>query len=383
MELAGNWNYPTSIRFGAGRIAELGVCCRELGMQRPLLVTDEGLAEHAIVAEAKRHTEAERLSCAIYGDVAGNPTGAQVENGVLAFRAGDHDGVIAFGGGSALDAGKAIAFLAAQSRPLWDFEDVGDNWQRARTERLPPVVAVPTTSGTGSEVGRASVITDPQEVAKKIIFHPRMLPEIALSDPALTRSLPPAITASTGMDALSHSMEAFFAPAYHPLARGVAIEGMRLVKRWLPRAVAAGEDLEARSHMMAASQAGATAFQKGLGGMHALAHSLGALYDAHHGTLNAILMPFVLQQNRDAIEVDAADLARCLELEPSFDALLAWVLALRREVGIPETLDGIGIDARDAARVGEMAAVDPAASGNPTPLSPNEYAALFELAVRG
>jgi alcohol dehydrogenase class IV len=383
MELAGNWNYPTSIRFGAGRIDELGECCRELGMTRPLLVTDEGLADHAIVLDARARCERGGVPCAVYADVAGNPTGAQVERGVREFRAGAHDGVIAFGGGSALDAGKAIAFLSVQTRPLWDFEDVGDNWLRARTEGLPSVVAVPTTSGTGSEVGRASVITDPEQVAKKIVFHPRMLPEIALSDPALTLSLPRHITAATGMDALSHSMEAFFAPAYHPLARGVAIEGMRLVKTWLPRAVADGSDLEARAHMLAASQAGATAFQKGLGGMHALAHSLGALYDAHHGTLNAVLMPYVLEANRAVIETEAADLARCLDLEPSFDALLAWVLALRREIGIPETLAGIGLEASESDRVGAMAAVDPAASGNPTALSAAQYAALFERAVRG
>jgi alcohol dehydrogenase class IV len=383
MELAGNWNYPTSIRFGAGRIAELGACCRELGMSRPLLVTDAGLARLAIVDDARQRCESDGIPCVMYANVAGNPTGAQVAQGVAAFRAGEHDGVIAFGGGSALDAGKAIAFMSAQTRPLWDFEDVGDNWLRASTEGLPPVVAVPTTSGTGSEVGRASVITDPEQVAKKIVFHPRMLPEIALSDPALTVSLPQRITAATGMDALSHSMEAFFAPAYHPLARGVAIEGMRLVKAWLPRAVREGGDLEARAHMLAASQAGATAFQKGLGGMHALAHSLGALYDAHHGTLNAVLMPFVLEENRAAIEADAADLARCLDLEPSFDALLAWVLALRDEIGIPETLAGIGLDASEPERVGAMAAVDPAAAGNPTPLDAAQYARLFERAVRG
>lgn len=383
MQLTGNWNYPTSIRFGAGRIAELAACCRELGMARPLLVTDRGLAELPIITNARTRCEADGLACGLYADVGGNPTSMQVEQGVVAFRAGSHDGVIAFGGGSALDAGKAIAFMAAQTRPLWDFEDVGDNWTRAALDGLPPVIAVPTTSGTGSEVGRASVITDPEQVAKKILFHPRMLPEIALSDPELTLSLPAKLTAATGMDALSHSMEAFFAPTYHPLARGVACEGMRLVKAWLPRAVADGSNVEARAHMMAASQAGATAFQKGLGGMHALAHSLGALYDAHHGMLNAVLMPYVLEENRDAIEHDAADLARYLELDASFDALLTWVRALRRETGIPETLAEIGLDASEPDRVGAMAAVDPAAAGNPVPLSAARYAALFERAVRG
>ena len=295
------------------------------------------------------------MDCAVYSQVCGNPTGENVEGGVLAFKAGNHDGVIAFGGGSALDAGKAIAFMANQTRPLWDFEDVGDNWLRAITDGLCPVIAVPTTSGTGSEVGRASVITDTASHVKKIIFHPRFLPRIALSDPGLTVGLPGPITAAVGMDALSHSMEAFFSPFYHPMARGVAVEGCRLVKEWLPTAVRDGANIEARSHMMVASQAGATAFQKGLGGMHALAHSLGAVYNAHHGLLNAVLMPYVLKANAAAIAQDAAYLANCLGLDASLDGLIGWVLALREEVGIPHTLAGMGLNAEEKDRIGAMA----------------------------
>ncbi len=383
MSLRGNWNYPTSIRFGAGRIVELPAICRELGMKRPLLITDEGLGNHAITQRAASLCEADGIPCPMFSAVSPNPTGTQVDAGTAAFRVGGHDGVIAFGGGSGLDAAKAVAFMAAQSRSIWDFEDIGDNWTRANLDGLPPVVAIPTTSGTGSEVGRASIITDETAHKKKIIFHPRMLPNIALADPELTVGLPAGLTASTGMDALSHCMEAFFSPYYHPLARGVATEGMRLVKEWLPTAVKDGANIEARSHMMVASHAGATAFQKGLGGMHAIAHSLGALYNAPHGLLNAVLMPYVLEANRPAIEADAAYIARCLGLEPSLDGLIAWVLALRSEIGIVHTLGEMGIDADDKDRVGEMAVEDPSAGGNPIPFTAQQYAELFERAVKG
>lgn len=383
MSLRGNWNYPTSIRFGAGRIVELPAVCRELGMKRPLLITDEGLGSHEITKRAAALCEAEGIPCPVFSAVSPNPTGLQVEAGTAAFRVGGHDGVIAFGGGSGLDAAKAVAFMAAQSRSIWDFEDIGDNWTRANLDGLPPVVAVPTTSGTGSEVGRASIITDEAEHKKKIIFHPRMLPNVALADPELTVGLPAGLTASTGMDALSHCMEAFFSPFYHPMARGVATEGMRLVKEWLALAVKDGGNIEARSHMMVASHAGATAFQKGLGGMHAIAHSLGALYNAPHGLLNAVLMPYVLEANRTAIEADAAYIARCLGLEPGLDGLIAWVLELRREIGIVNTLAEMGINADEKTHVGEMAVEDPSAGGNPIPFTAQQYAALFERAVKG
>ncbi len=383
MTLRANWNYPTAVRFGAGRLSELPDICRELGMTRPLLVTDAQLGEHPITQKALDACATKGLPCAVFSAVSPNPTGAQVDAGVAAFRAGKHDGVIAFGGGSGLDAAKAVAFMANQERPLWDFEDIGDNWKRAKLEGLPPVVAVPTTSGTGSEVGRASVITDEVEKKKKIIFHPRMLPNVALSDPELTVGLPAPLTAATGMDALSHSMEAFFSPFYHPFARGIATEGMRLCKEWLPVAVRDGANIEARAHMMAASQAGAAAFQKGLGGMHALAHSLGALYGAHHGLLNAILMPYVLTANRSAIETDATYLAGCLSLENGLDGVLEWVLALRKEVGIPHTLADIKIDTADCALIGTMAYNDPSAGGNPIQFTESQYATLFECAVKG
>ncbi|MDX1422028.1 MAG: iron-containing alcohol dehydrogenase [Kiloniellales bacterium] len=384
MSLQGNWNYPTALRFGAGRIAELPAACRELAIARPLIVTDPGLADLPMIADAVASCRAEGLEAGLFSDIKGNPTGANVSAGVAAFRDGAHDGVIAFGGGSGLDAGKAIAFMSGQNRPIWEFEDVGDNWTRADPAGIAPIVAVPTTAGTGSEVGRASVITDDEHHVKKIIFHPRILPQIVIADPALTLGLPAGLTAATGMDALSHNLEAFCAPGYHPMARGIAVEGMRLIHAWLARAVEDGGDLEARGHMLVASAMGATAFQRGLGAMHALSHPLGALYDAHHGTLNAVVMPYVLLANRAAIEEEITYAAGCLGLERAgFPAFLDWVLGLRARIGIAENLAELGIDDRQAELVGRMAIEDPSAGSNPVAFSAEQYAALFRRAVAG
>jgi alcohol dehydrogenase class IV len=320
----------------------------------------------------------------LFSGIKGNPTGANVCEGLAAWRAGEHDGVIAFGGGSALDAGKAVALMSGQTRDLWDFEDVGDNWTRADPAGIAPVVAVPTTAGTGSEAGRASVIVDEEQHVKKVIFHPRMLPSRVILDPVLTLGLPPKLTAATGMDALSHNLEALCAQGWHPMADGIAVEGIRLVREYLPRAVADGSDLEARQQMITASTMGATAFQKGLGAMHALSHPLGALYDAHHGLLNAILMPYVLQANRRAIRERITRASRYLGLpEPGFTAFLDWVLELRREIGIPDSLADIGIGDERIDEIGRMAVADPSAAGNPIAFSDEEYGTLFACAVRG
>jgi alcohol dehydrogenase class IV len=380
-ELRGNWNYPTAIRFGAGRIVELADACAEVGIGRPLLVTDRGLAANAMIAEAAARLRSAGLPLEIFADVAGDPTGEDVARGIEALKDHKADGVIAFGGGSALDAGKAIAFAARQARPLWDFEDIGDNFKRADSTKILPVIAVPTTAGTGSEVGRASVIKDVDAGLKRIIFHPAMMPRLVLADPALTIGLPPAITAAVGMDALSHNLEAYFAPAYHPFARGLAVEGARMVRDWLPTAVAEPANIAARSHMLAAAEAGAAAFQRGLGAMHALAHPLGAIYGVHHGLLNAVLMPYVLIANRPAIEADAAELARLLAVGESFDDLLACVLALRARIGIPETLGAVGVPADGAARIAAMAVEDPSAATNPIRFTAEDYAAILATAI--
>ena len=384
MELKGNWNYPTAIRFGAGRIGELPEACRELGMERPLLVTDPGLARLPMIEKALEACRVRGLGCDLFADVRGNPVEANVSAGVDAFRAGRHDGVIAFGGGSALDVGKAVGLMVGQSRPLWDFEDREDWYTRVNVDGMAPVVAVPTTSGTGSEVGRASVITDEGDHTKKIIFHPRMLPALVIADPELTLGLPPDITAAVGMDALSHNLEAFCSPYYHPLAQGIALEGMRLIKDWLPVAYSKGGDVAARAHMMAASTMGAAAFQKGLGAMHAMSHPCGAVLNTHHGLTNAVVMPFVLVFNRPAIDDKMTALARYLGLpDPSFRAVLDWILALRKDLGIPADLSALGVQQDQIQQLAEMAAVDPSAGSNPVPLTVDNLTALFEKAVQG
>ena len=382
--LRGNWNYPTAVKFGCGRIKELAAHCKALGIKRPLLITDPGLANLPMIKDAIALNEKEGVPTGLFSDVQPNPIGKNVEDGVKVYRAGKHDGVIAWGGGSGLDAAKAVAFMAGQTRPLWDFEDIGDWWTRADANAIAPIIAVPTTSGTGSEVGRASVITDEVAHVKKIIFHPKMLPSIVIDDPELTVGLPAHITAATGMDALSHNLEAFCAPGYHPLADGIAIEGMRLIKEWLPVAVKDGKNLVARSQMMAASSMGATAFQKGLGGMHAISHPLGALYNTHHGLTNAVVMPYVLDFNRKAIEERLTNLARYLNLpNPSFQAVQKWVLDLRKEIGIPHTLREIKVDDKQIDKVAEMAAVDPSAGGNPIKVGVPELRQIFVAALDG
>lgn len=379
-----NWNYPTAMRVGPGRVSELPAACRELGMRAPLLVTDPGLAALPLVQSALDSCVEAGLKSGLFFAIRGNPNGQNIDDGVEALRAGQHDGVIAFGGGSAMDAGKAIALMAGQQRPVWDFEDIGDYYKRVDESGMVPVVAVPTTAGTGSEVGRSSVITDTQAQIKRIIFHPKMLPAIVILDPELTLQLPAKITAATGMDALSHNLEAFCSPSFHPMAEGIALEAMRRIRAHLPRAVADGSDLAARQQMLVASSMGATAFQRGLGAMHALAHPIGALYDAHHGLLNAVLMPYVLQANRPAIKEPMARLARYLDLpHGGVDGVLDWVLELRTEIDIPHSLEEIGIDDSQAKKVGRMAESDPSAGTNPIAFDAASYRDIFVRACKG
>jgi alcohol dehydrogenase class IV len=378
--LRGNWNYPTTIWAGPGRIAELSSACSRAGIRRPLLVTDEGLRQKPMIKAALAALE----HAVLFGAVRGNPSSSDVEAGVRAFRAGGHDGVIAFGGGSALDVGKVVAFMSGQTRPLWDFEDIGDWWTRADAAGIAPIVAVPTTAGTGSEVGRAGVILNETTHQKKIIFHPRMMPGIVISDPELTVGLPRAVTAATGFDAFVHCFEAFCAPGFHPLADGIALEGMRLVHSFLPRACANGSDIEARAQMLAAASMGATAFQKGLGAVHAIAHPVGSWFNTHHGLTNAIIMPYVMVFNRPAIAHKAELIARVLDLPArGFDGLLACVLQMRRELGIPQSLSEIGVGIDKAQIIGREAAIDPSAGGNPIPVDATTLERIFRAAVDG
>jgi alcohol dehydrogenase class IV len=378
--LRANWNYPTTIWAGPGRIAELGKACSSAGMRRPLIVTDEGLIGAPMIKSAVAALKDGRL----FGAVRGNPASRHVEAGLAAYRAGDHDGVVAFGGGSALDVGKVVAFMSGQARPLWDFEDVGDWWTRADPAGIAPVVAVPTTAGTGSEVGRAGVILNEETHQKKIIFHPQMMPRVVISDPELTVGLPPAVTAATGIDAFVHCFEAFCAPGFHPLADGIALEGMRLIHRFLPRAYANGKDVEARAQMLAAASMGAAAFQKGLGGVHAIAHPVGSWFNTHHGLTNAVILPYVVTFNRSAIEDKADLITRVLDLRArGFDGFLAWVLDMRRELGIPHSLADLGVSADKAAIIGREAAIDPSAGGNPIPVDAAQLEHIFRAAVDG
>jgi len=316
--------------------------------------------------------------------VRGNPASSHVEAGLRAFRSGGHDGVVAFGGGSALDAGKVVAFMSGQTRTLWDFEDIGDWWTRADPLGIAPVVAVPTTAGTGSEVGRAGVILNEETHQKKIIFHPQMMPRVVILDAELTVGLPRAVTAATGIDAFVHCFEAFCAPRFHPLADGVALEGMRLIHRYLPRACANGKDIEARAQMLAAASMGATAFQKGLGGVHAIAHPVGSWFNTHHGLTNAVLLPYVMAHNRNAIAGKVDVIARVLDLPVrGYEGLLAWVLEMRRDLGIPHALSAIGVSADKAEIIGREAAIDPSAGGNPTPVDAAALERIFRAAVAG
>jgi alcohol dehydrogenase class IV len=375
-----NWNYPTKVWAGPGRIAELPAACAALGIRAPLLVTDEGLRDAPMVAAARALVPGTGL----FAGVRGNPVARHVEAGLAVYRAGKHDGVIAFGGGSALDVGKVIAFMSGQTRPMWDFEDIGDWWTRADPRGIAPVVAVPTTAGTGSEVGRAGVITNEATHQKKIIFHPGMMPGVVISDPELTVGLPPAVTAATGFDAFVHCFEAYCTPGFHPLADGVALEGMRLIQQYLPRAFDDGRDLEARSRMLAAASMGATAFQKGLGGVHALAHPVGAYYQTHHGLTNAVILPYVLAHNRAAIAPQLTVIARVLGLagEP-YAAVQEWVLAFRRRLRIPHTLAELGVTLDKPELIGREAAQDPCAGANPVPVDAATFTRLFQEAVNG
>ena len=379
MDLRGNWNYPTSVRFGAGRIGELADAVKVAGMNNPLFVTNPVLARLPMTQKAV----ASVAGAKIFSDVKSNPVEANVTNGVAAMKAGGHDGVIAFGGGSALDVGKLIAFMAGQNRPIWDFEDIGDWWTRANADVIAPVVAVPTTAGTGSEVGRAGVITHEKTHTKKIIFHPKMMPKVTICDPELTVGMPSLITAGTGMDAFSHCLEAYCGPFYHPLADGIAVEGMRLVKENLKTAVTEGSNVEARAHMMSAAAMGATSFQKALGGIHALSHPVGSLYDTHHGLTNGVFMPYVLVFNRRAIEDRIARLAAYMGLKPRFKAFLDFVLELREQTGVPHTLAGLNVDDAKADTIVAMAPKDPTAGGNPLPLDKRAARTIFNRALEG
>lgn len=381
MSLTGNWSYPTTIKFGAGRLQELSTASRDLGLTNPLFVTDKGLAAQEIVNSALQVLQSDGYAGDLFSEVDPNPNELNLAQGLKQYRDGGHDGVIAFGGGSALDLAKMIAFMSGQSRPVWDFEDIGDWWRRADPEGIAPIVAVPTTAGTGSEVGRASVLTNSETQEKKIIFHPKVLPSAVICDPELTVGMPKHITAGTGLDAFAHCVEAFCSPHYHPMSQGIAIEGMKLVIENLETAYHSPTDLQARAHMMSAAAMGATAFQKGLGAIHALSHPIGAIHHTHHGTTNAVLMPAVLRLNADAICERFERVTGYLGVSGGFEGFCAYVEALNTALGVPKTLTEIGVDTPDVDRIVTDALRDPSCGGNPIALDRDTLSKVLEAVL--
>ena len=380
-----NWNYPTTIWGGEDRINELGKACNQLNIKKPLLVTDQYLSKTKMILDSLKRLKDEGLETNIYSNVIGNPTGRNVNEGVKEFLKNKNDGVIAFGGGSGLDVGKAIAFMSGQNLSIWEFEDVGDNWTRADNEKIAPIIAVPTTAGTGSETGRASVILNEETGVKNIIFHPKFLPSIVILDPKLTIGLPSKITAATGMDALAHNLEAFCVFSFHPMADGIALEGMRLINKWLLIAFKDGSNIEARMNMLAAASMGSTAFQKGLGAIHSLSHPINALNNIHHGLSNAIFMPYVLTFNRDVIEKKIIKICEHLELnDKSFNSFIDWVLKLRKDLNMPHKLSEV-IDEKDfdIDRLSKMALDDPSTEGNPKKLTLDDMKLLYQNSMAG
>ena len=380
-----NWNYPTTMWVGENRIKDIGLACKTLNIRKPLLVTDSGLANSEIVKKTLEKLNNENIITEIYSNVTGNPTGTNVNEGVIYYKKKNCDGVIAFGGGSGLDVGKAVAFMSGQTLPIWDFEDVGDNWTKANSDKIAPIIAVPTTAGTGSETGRASVILNEDTGVKNIIFHPKFLPSIVILDPLLTVGLPSQITAATGMDALAHNLEAYCAPGFHPMADGIALEGMKLIKKWLLEAVNNGSNVEARMNMLTAASMGSTAFQKGLGAIHSLSHPVNALNNIHHGLSNAIFMPYVLTFNKNVIENKIIKVCEYLEIEErSFDGFLNWILDLRKKLNIPHKLsEVIKEEDLELDRLSKMALNDPSTGGNPKKLTENDMKILYQHSMSG
>ena len=370
---------------GENRVNDIAQACKNLNILKPLFVTDKGLAETDIVKKTISILKNEKINVELFSNVVGNPTGTNVNEGVESFKKNNCDGVICFGGGSGLDVGKSIAFMSGQSLPIWEFEDVGDNWTKADSEKIAPIIAVPTTAGTGSETGRAAVILNEETGVKKIIFHPKFLPSIVILDPVLTVGLPPKITAATGMDALAHNLEAYCAPGFHPMADGIALEGMKLINKWLLEAVNNGSNLEARMNMLTAASMGATAFQKGLGAIHSLSHPVNALNNVHHGLSNAIFMPYVLTFNKDVIEKKIIKICDYLELQDrSFDGFINWILDLRTKLNMPHKLSEV-IDEKDFQldRLSKMALEDPSTGGNPKKLSEADMKIMYQHSMSG
>ena len=379
-----NWNYPTTVWVGENRINELSEACKNLNLTKPLFVTDKDLINLPFIKNIVSKNLKKFNNFTIFSNFTGNPNGENVDEGVEEFKKNNCDGVIAVGGGSALDVGKAIAFMSGQNRPIWDFEDIDDYWKRANENKISPIIAIPTTAGTGSETGRASAIINKKTGVKKIIFHPKILPSIVILDPSLTIELSPRLTAATGMDALAHNLEALCAPNFHPMAEGIALEGMKLIKNSLLKAFKDGKNIEARQNLLAASSMGSTAFQKGLGAIHSLSHPVNAQFDVHHGLSNAIFMPYVLTFNKSSIENKIISICDYLDLEKNFDSFLKWILDLRKNLNIPNKLsDVMDCSDLDLDKLSLMAFEDPSTTGNPKKISKEDLKLMYQHSISG
>ncbi len=379
-----NWNYPTTVWVGKNRIDDLPNACENLKIVNPLFVTDKDLIELPFIKNIISNLKKKFNQFNIFSNFTGNPIGENIEEGVEIFKKNNSDGVIAIGGGSALDVGKAVAFMSGQNRPIWDFEDIGDYWKRANGDNIAPIIAIPTTAGTGSETGRASAIINKKTGVKKIIFHPKFLPSIVILDPILTLDLSPRLTAATGMDALAHNLEAFCAPGFHPMADGIALEGINLIKTSLMTAFNDGKNIEARQNLLAASSMGSTAFQKGLGAIHSLSHPINAKFNMHHGLSNAIFMPYVLTFNKKFIEKRISIISAFIGLENTFDSFLDWIIKLRKELKIPHKLSElIQINPNQLEELSQMALEDPSTTTNPTKLTKEDFRKMYQYSIEG
>ena len=379
-----NWNYPTTVWVGENRINDLSDACKSLDIIKPLFVTDKDLINLPFIKNIISKNLKKFKNFNVYSNFSGNPIGENVDEGVKEFKKNNCDGIIAIGGGSAIDVGKAIAFMSGQNRPIWDFEDIDDYWKRANVKKISPIIAIPTTAGTGSETGRASAIINKESGIKKIIFHPKILPSIVILDPTLTIDLSPRLTAATGMDALAHNLEALCAPNFHPMAEGIALEGMRLIKNSLLIAFKNGKNIEARQNLLAASSMGSTAFQKGLGAIHSLSHPVNAQFNIHHGLSNAIFMPYVLTFNKSSIENKIVLICDYLDLKKNFDSFLQWILNLRKELNIPNKLsDVMDCSNLNLDELSLMAFEDPSTSGNPKKITKEDLKLLYKHSISG
>ena len=378
-----DWSFPVPIAYGPGRLKEIAGFCRDAGMSRPLVVTDRGSAALPFLADLMRLLSEGGLHAALYSEISPNPRDDEIAGGRAMFRDGGHDGIIAIGGGSGMDGGKAIALTATNDIDLWAFEFEQTPPDMSAHAPFPPLITIPTTAGTGAETESTAMITDTAKGMKWCIWHAELKPALALLDPEITLGLPPHLTAWTGADALVHAIEAYCVPGFHPLCDGVALEGLRLVARWLPVAVAEPGNLQARGAMLAGSCLAGVAFLKGLGMVHAVSHMVGAEYDTQHGLTNAVLLPSVLRFNAGHIEDKVTPMAQAMGLtETGFDAVHAHICALLDDIGIPKTLADIGVSEDCAARIAAKALQDSAAGTNPRPASAAEVEALVLEAIR-